>query len=103
MAHKATARMLRKARERAAKVEPVNPYRVLERDGWMCQMCGIATPQEKRGTYEPDAPELDHIVPLSKGGDHSYANTQCACRKCNAAKSDVVGWNGVGAPEMSKQ
>jgi 5-methylcytosine-specific restriction endonuclease McrA len=27
---------------------------------------------------------------LSKGGAHTYANTQCLCRKCNSDKSDTV-------------
>lgn len=97
-AQKSAARMLRKAKERAAKVETVNPYRVFERDGWLCRLCGVPTPKAKRGTYEPDAPELDHVVPLSKGGDHSYANTQCACRRCNGAKSDALGWAPAQTP-----
>jgi 5-methylcytosine-specific restriction endonuclease McrA len=78
----------RKARERRALVDRVDPFVVFERDGWACRMCGTHTPREKRGTYEPDAPELDHIKPLSKGGEHSYANTQCCCRRCNGIKSD---------------
>lgn len=59
---------------------------VLEADGWVCQICGIPTPREKRGTQEPDAPTIDHIVPLSAGGAHSYANVQCACLRCNTRK-----------------
>jgi 5-methylcytosine-specific restriction endonuclease McrA len=31
------------------------------------------------------APTLDHIVPLSKGGSHTYDNLQCACFRCNCA------------------
>lgn len=84
------SRLKRKAKERAATVESVDPLRVFERDGWRCKLCGIKTPKAKRGTYEPDAPELDHIVPLSKGGEHSYRNTHCACRRCNGEKSDRV-------------
>jgi len=95
-AHKAASRLLRKAKERAAKVETVDPYKVFEQAGWLCRLCGVATPRVKRGSYEPDAPELDHIHPLSKGGEHSYANTQCACRACNAAKSDALEWEREG-------
>lgn len=65
-----------------------DPLMVFERDGWVCKMCGCATPRASRGTYEPTAPELDHMVPLSKGGHHTWANVQCACRKCNQMKSD---------------
>ena len=79
-------RFRRRALERAAKVELVDPYDVLIRDGWTCQLCGIATPAELRGTYEDNAPEVDHIVPLAAGGEHSMVNMQCACRRCNLAK-----------------
>lgn len=87
-ASKAARRVVRKAMELAAKAELVDPYKVFDRDGWQCKICGVSTPPSKRGTYEDDAPELDHIRPLSKRGEHSYRNTQCACRKCNGAKSN---------------
>lgn len=93
---KRAARLVGKARKRAATVEPVNPTRVFERDGWKCHLCGGLTARERRGTYHPKAPELDHIVPLSKGGEHSYRNTACAHRKCNADKSDTV----MGQPSL---
>ena len=82
------AKSARRARVLGALVDRVDPFAVFERDGWSCRICGVDTPRSKRGTYEPDAPELDHIKPLSKGGEHSYANTQCACRRCNGMKSD---------------
>lgn len=81
-------KLRRKCQERAATVETVNPIKVFTRDHWRCQLCGVKTPQAKRGTYDDDAPELDHIVPLARGGEHSYRNTQCACRRCNGAKGD---------------
>ena len=78
----------KRARRFGCKYEAVVTNKVLERDGYRCKLCGIKTPKHKRGTYDHDAPELDHIIPLSKGGDHSYLNTQCACRKCNGEKAD---------------
>ena len=81
-------RATRKARERAAKVESFDPLDVLRRDGWLCYICGIDTPKHKRGAYDDDAPEVDHVIPLAAGGEHSMANCRCACRKCNGAKSD---------------
>lgn len=89
-ASKRIARKKRKALERGARTaDSVDPFKVFDRDGWRCQMCRKKTPRSKRGTYDTNAPELDHIMPLSKGGAHSYANTQCLCRSCNAAKSDT--------------
>lgn len=86
---KRISRKKRKAVERGARVgHSVDPLVVFDRDGWRCQMCRRQTPPDKRGTYHKRAPELDHIMPLSLGGEHSYRNTQCLCRSCNAAKSN---------------
>jgi 5-methylcytosine-specific restriction endonuclease McrA len=87
---KRIARKLERARFKAAKVETVNPTAVFERDGWRCQICLRTTPRRLRGLNKDRSPELDHIVPLSKGGEHSYRNTQCACRRCNGAKGATV-------------
>lgn len=84
---RAANRKARKLRTRGVTVEAVNPIHVLIRDGWRCQLCGVSTPKRLRGSYEERAPEVDHILPLSQGGEHSYRNTQCACRRCNLAKS----------------
>lgn len=81
----------RKALIRGASVaEPINPDFILERDKYRCYICGIKTPKKLRGTYEDNAPEVDHIIPLSKGGLHVESNLRCACRKCNGLKSDRV-------------
>ena len=87
------ARAIRSAqkdkRKAKYKLNKLDPFKVFDRDGWRCQDCGVSTPRAKRGSYADDAPELDHIRPLSKGGAHSYENTQCLCRRCNAIKSDT--------------
>lgn len=91
--------VVRKEQERAVKArrdkrirsttkETVLPSVVFKRDGWRCQLCGIETPRRLRGSCHHNAPELDHVVPLSRGGEHTYANTQCTCRSCN-------GWKGA--------
>jgi hypothetical protein len=76
----------RRARMRDAEREPVDPIAVFDRDGWRCQLCGVATSRRFRGTCQSNAPEMDHIVPLAVGGSHTYANVQCSCRQCNIAK-----------------
>lgn len=88
-AQKRVGKSKRRAMQKAAHVEAVDPYKVFDRDKWRCQLCGRRAPKSKRGTCDDDAPELDHIQPLSKGGEHSYRNTQCACRRCNQAKADT--------------
>lgn len=87
---KRVSKVRRRAAERGVACEPVDPFTVFDRDGWVCQICGIETPRDRRGTCAADAPELDHIHPLSKGGAHTHANTQCACRSCNSMKSDAL-------------
>lgn len=84
---KSAYRKARKLRLRGVTVETVNPIKVLERDRWTCQLCGLKTPKRLRGSYDDRAPEIDHIVSLANGGVHSYANVQCACRRCNLLKS----------------
>lgn len=87
-------RRRRKQKERArmhgAKVENVNAMEVFARDGWRCQICMKKLKKKDRGTHKDAAPELDHIVPLCVGGEHSYRNTQCVCRKCNGDKGARV-------------
>lgn len=31
---------------------------------------------------------IDHVIPLSRGGEHLPANVQAACLRCNSAKHD---------------
>jgi hypothetical protein len=68
----------------------IKPEQVFARDGWRCQLCGCKTPQHLRGKNQPRSPEVDHIVPLSQGGGHTWDNVQCACRKCNIQKAAHV-------------
>jgi 5-methylcytosine-specific restriction endonuclease McrA len=89
-------RKKQKAAKRAVTVETVSPLKVFMRDGWKCHLCGGMTDKSKRGSLHPNAPELDHIVPIAKGGEHSYANTACAHKRCNAAKSDRI----LGQPSL---
>lgn len=81
----------RRATERGVDAERFDPIEVLERDGWRCHMCARQTPKRLRGSNDPRAPELDHIVPISKGGKHTRLNTACACRACNGAKGAGIG------------
>lgn len=35
-------------------------------------------------------PSVDHIIPISKGGAHTWNNVQLACRRCNNRKRDKI-------------
>lgn len=90
------AKMLRKAKIKGAAREAVHATKVFERDGWRCHICARKVLRTKRGTSHPLAPELDHIIPLSQGGAHTYSNTACACRRCNNRK----GATAYGQPSL---
>lgn len=73
----------------------ISAEKVFERDGWRCHLCGCKTPKKLRGTYKPNAPEIDHIVPINaKGGSpgHVWENVACSCHNCNMTKgARIVG------------
>lgn len=88
----------RRARKHGVQYTPIDPLVVFHRDKWTCQLCGCSTPPEIRGTLKDNAPELDHIIPLSLGGPHIESNVQCACRVCNMLKGnklneEYIQWN----------
>lgn len=56
--------------------------------GSECQICGVECLRSMRGTKGDCAPEIDHIIPLSRGGRHVRENVQLLCRKCNMKKRD---------------
>lgn len=58
--------------------------RVLERNGYTCQMCGVAA-----GDPDPFNPTrtvrltMGHIIDKSKGGDDTSQNLRAVCTNCN--------------------
>lgn len=88
-ASRRAADRLRCARRRAATaaqlLEVVDPDVVLERDGWRCHLCGGKIRRRLSGLHRL-GPTIDHLVPLSQGGEHSYANVAAAHRACNSAR-----------------
>lgn len=57
-------------------------FQVLKRDDYRCQACGKGADTEKL--------EVDHIIPVSKGGKTEIDNLQTLCHSCNSGKSDSV-------------
>ena len=76
-------------------IEVVYPWRVLFSKGFNCGICG--------GLISLDAPRneplglvFDHIIPVSKGGSHTYSNIQPAHFSCNGQKgAKVDGWQDI--------
>lgn len=52
--------------------------RIFERDGYVCQICA-------RHLSSEDA-QIDHKVPLIRGGDLGASNIQTLCLECNVVK-----------------
>lgn len=85
----------RKAVIRGAFVEDVDKEVLLERDGWTCHICKGEIPKGLARAH-PLFPHIEHIVPLSKGGEHSYGNTAPAHASCNLQKGSMLdGWQNI--------
>ena len=55
-------------------------FEVFKRDSFKCQYCGKSAPDVVL--------EVDHIIPVSKGGDNDISNLITACFDCNRGKRD---------------
>ncbi len=64
------------------RIPPKLRFEILERDSHTCQYCGRKPPEVVL--------EIDHIVPVSKGGKTEKLNLTTSCRDCNIGKSDTI-------------
>ena len=78
------ARLTRYVRVPYPAQVPLSRRAVFTRDGQTCVYCGGS------------ATSIDHVVPRSRGGTHTWDNVVAACRKCNHIKADrslaELGW-----------
>lgn len=51
-----------------------------------CAACGVEFVEKHPWRHAT----LDHVVPLSKGGEDHFENTQALCRLCNTKKGDSL-------------
>lgn len=82
---KAASAMWRRGKKAAEDAEKFEAIEIFERDRWRCQICGRKVDKKLSGRALM-GPQLDHIVPLSKGGTHTRSNTQLAHLSCNVRK-----------------
>lgn len=67
-----------RAKHYGVEYEPIRRRRVYDRDGWCCGII-CRQPVDPALRYpDPMSASLDHVVPLSRGGPHTYANVQLA-------------------------
>lgn len=75
--------------EQARTAETFAPLDVHTRDDWTCQLC--QRPIDPEVTWpDPMSASVDHVVPLSRGGQHSMINVQSAHLSCNSRKGDKI-------------
>lgn len=75
----------RRARERAsnAGLTPDQWARILKNQKHRCNLCGKQFAKRRK-------PTVDHIIPLSKGGDLISNNVQALCKSCNCSKNAKI-------------
>ena len=74
------------AQEQRALMTPKLRAYIKERDNYTCCQCGNSV------NFEPNLLlEIDHIIPISKGGLTREDNLQTLCWKCNRSKGAKMG------------
>ncbi len=67
------------ARVERGKVSNRMRFAIYKRDGYRCRKCGRTTDLE-----------IDHIIPIAKGGKTTMSNLQTLCHRCNQRKGDRI-------------
>lgn len=62
------------------RIEHIDRDVVFVRDRGICYLCGKSV--------DPSDWHLDHVIPLSKGGDHLYENVKVTHPLCNLKKGN---------------
>lgn len=92
--HKTPSNHRHRAKTHGCEYEPgITLRKLVMRDGLRCALCGELCDWNDHSWSKysgPKHPTIDHIVPISKGGPHTWANVQVACAMCNSLKSDNV-------------
>ena len=57
-------------------------FEILRRDAHTCQYCGAKAPDAVL--------QIDHVVPVSLGGDDKPSNLVTACSSCNGGKTSIA-------------
>lgn len=67
---------------------------LIERDNGICYICGEkidkkdCEPCGKTKRWGAKYPSIDHVIPISKGGTHTWDNVKLAHMMCNALKGN---------------
>lgn len=75
----------RRAQLRGVESEEYSLQEIAARDGYRCGICGKRVPMGRR-CPDVKAPTIDHIIPLSEGGNDLRSNVHLAHFGCNSGK-----------------
>lgn len=78
----------------------IRKMRLLEESGNKCFYCG--TPITPTQVLSGDGMEREHIIPISRYFDDSYANNVCSCRKCNNDKGNKTAYEYMSGKSESE-
>ena len=79
----------RARRHGATVIDIFTAEEIFVRDNWTCNICH--TPVDRHADpLDRNAPSIDHVKPLAKGGTHTRDNTACTHLRCNSAKQDAL-------------
>ncbi len=81
----------RRMRLAQVEAEPYTAAEIFERDGWRCGECR-RTVRADLAWPHPRSASVDHIVPLSLGGEDTRANVRLAHLDCNTRRGNRVEW-----------
>lgn len=83
----AAASRKRRALQHGARFERYSSQEIADRDGWVCQICRKRI--GRKFTFpHPRSLSIDHIIPISCGGDDVRVNVQAAHLTCNMSKNN---------------
>lgn len=80
---------LERARKNGQFDADIDIYKLIERDGGHCYLCGDDVLFACHYN-DPKYPTIEHVIPIAKGGTHSWGNVKVACRECNTRKSTTL-------------
>lgn len=92
-ANKITQRVKRRTKIFSGDTD-ITLQKVYERDKGVCKLCGELCDwndiEHKNGyaVVGSNYPSIDHIIPISKNGSHTWDNVQLAHFRCNSVKQD---------------
>lgn len=78
-----------KRRKIYAQGDDIDHLTLFHLHGWMCFCCKEPI-DPKRRFPDPYAATVEHIVPLSKGGDHTWDNVAASHAACNFSRGDCI-------------